>query len=102
MDSQRKKLLDTWFIRFGYGMDIIEKAYEITVGATNTASLPYAGAILERWNSEGLKTLADVEQAIEKAQLAKGQAQTSGNGSFDTDDFFEAALQRTYETAQKK
>ena len=100
--AKEKKLLDTWFIRFGYGMDIIEKAYEITVGATNTASLPYAGAILERWNSEGLKTLADVEQAIEKAQLAKGQAQTSGNGSFDTDDFFEAALQRTYETAQKK
>ena len=73
---------------------MVSRAYEMTVSATNEASVPYANAILERWNSEGIRTLEDVDKAEAKRnETSKGE---SGNGSFDTDDFFEAALKRSY------
>ena len=60
----------------------------------NEASVPYANAILERWFSEGIKTLEDIEKAEEK-RVEENQSEPK-DGSFDTDDFFEAALKRSY------
>jgi DNA replication protein DnaD len=62
------------------------------VNATGKASIPYASKILERWHSEGLKTPAEVESAEEKQS-----AQESEN--FETNEFFAAALRRSYGSA---
>ena len=77
-------------------LDMIKKAYEITVDSTNGASLAYANAILERWNSEGIRT---PEQADAEKQEKQAAAK---NGSFDTDSFFEAALQRSFSSDRKE
>ena len=69
-------------------MDVISMAYEIAVARTKEPSVPYTNAILERWHKEGLKNLEE----IEKAEAQKAPT----NGSFDTDDFFEAALKRSF------
>ena len=71
-------------------IEIIERAYEITVNATNTASIPYANSILESWYSKGYRTIEQIEEAEAQRKAQKVE------GSFDTDDFFEAALQRSY------
>ena len=77
---------------WGYGPEVIEKAFEATVSGTGgKASLPYANRILQRWHEEGLDTL--------EAILAGGTrptAQTADQSTFDTDDFFAAALRRSY------
>lgn len=94
LTSKEKKMLKKW-CEFGYGIDVVQRAYEITVGATNTPSPSYANAILERWNSEGLKTVAEIDAKLAEEAAAKGEGTTLGN-SFDTDDFFEAALKRSF------
>ena len=86
-------MLDAWS-SYGYGEDIIRRAYEITVGAINEPSLPYANSILERWHSDGLDTAAQIDAKLDAEREKKGQ--TPREGSFDTDDFFEAALRRSY------
>ena len=91
--SKEKKFIEAWFGKYGYNIDIVTRAYEITVNATGEASLPYANAILERWDSEGLRNIEEIDLSIEKKKNeTKGES-----GSFDTDDFFEAALKRSLE-----
>ncbi len=97
--SREAKMLRAW-ADYGYAdMDIITRAYELTVTATGEASVPYANSILERWHSEGLVTLADIDRSIaadrEKREGKKKGSGTLGN-SFNTDDFFEAALKRSF------
>ena len=94
LTSKEKKMLQKW-CEFGYGIDVVQRAYDITVSATNTPSPAYANAILERWNSEGLKTAAEIDAKLAEEAIAKGDGTSLGN-SFDTDDFFEAALQRSF------
>ena len=93
--TKENAMLDNW-ISYGYGEDIIRRAYEITVGAINEPSLPYANSILERWHSEGLDTAAQIDAKLDAEREKKGQAVMTG--SFDTDDFFEAALKRSFYT----
>jgi DnaD/phage-associated family protein len=92
LTAKEKKCIGNWFGKFGYGEDIITKAYEMTVAAINEPSVAYANAILERWFSEGFKTVEE----IDKAAAEKAESSSPEEGSFDTDDFFEAALQRSY------
>lgn len=93
--AKEEKMLSNW-TSYGYGEDIIRRAYEITVNATNKPSLPYANSILERWHSEGLDTAAQIDAKLDAEREKKGQAVMTG--SFDTDDFFEAALKRSFYT----
>ncbi len=100
LTTRETKMLSAW-LSFGYDIDIVREAYEMTVNATNEASLPYANSILERWNSEGLHTLEEIRSAneAEKAKKAAKKGSTELGNSFDTDDFFEAALKRSFHDA---
>lgn len=96
LTSKEKKQIDTWISTFKYDISIIERAYDITVGATSKPSVHYANAILEKWYAEGVRMLEDVD-----ALLAKREEEKKMEGSsFDVDDFFDAALRRSY--ADKK
>lgn len=87
--SKEKKFISSWVNDMGYSIEIIERAYEVTADATGKGSFAYANAILERWNSEGLRTLEDIESSDQKKNDVPKE------GSFDTDSFFEAAVRRS-------
>ncbi len=93
LTSKEEKQVNTWVNEYKFELGIIEKAYDITVGATNKPSIHYANAILEKWYAEGIRTLADVEALLEKREQEKAE---NGGSSFDVDDFFEAAIKRSY------
>ena len=97
LTSKESKMLAAW-LSFGYGVDIVRMAYEITVNATGEPSVAYTNAILEKWNANGWKTVPEIEAGM-TAEREKREGNTNkkelGN-SFDTDDFFEAALQRGF------
>ena len=101
LTSKESKMLRAW-VSFGYDIDIVRRAYEMTVNATNEPSMAYANAILERWNADELRTAADIDRAMEEQKSKKtGKAgntpkETVLGNSFDTDDFFEAALKRSF------
>ena len=90
--TKEKKQVENWISTYKFTLDILEKAYEITIGATNKPSIHYANAILEKWYSEGVRNMDDVDALIAKREEEKG---TEGS-SFNVDDFFDAALKRSY------
>ena len=85
-------MLEAW-TSYGFGIEIVRRAYEITISSTNTPSIPYTNAILTRWSSEGWRTAEEIDAHLAE-EAAQKNAPTLGN-SFETDDFFEAALQRS-------
>lgn len=92
LTTKEKNMVEKWVCGMRYGFDIIQMAYEITVNATTKPSIAYANTILERWYNEGYKTTKEIEQSIADYRRKKA----TGSSSFEVDDFFEAALQRTY------
>lgn len=98
LTSKESKMLASW-LSFGYDISIVRMAYEITVNATGEPSLPYTNAIIEKWNANAWKTADEIEAGM-TAEREKREGSTAGKkelgNSFDTDDFFEAALQRGF------
>lgn len=92
LTSKEKRMIENWVCGLQYPHEIIEFAYEITVDTIHEASFSYANTILERWHAEGYQTLEDIKTAIAEYRRQKDD----GRSSFDVDDFWEAALKRTY------
>ncbi|MBR6727364.1 MAG: DnaD domain protein [Clostridia bacterium] len=93
LSTKESRMVEKWVCGMQYPHEIINFAYEISVDATKgEPTIPYANAILERWYAEGYKTLDDVQKAIADYRRKKN----NNTASFDVDDFFEAALKRTY------
>lgn len=95
--SDELGMFNEW-VSYGYGEDIIRCAYEITVNATQKPSIPYANSILKRWHDEGLASLAQINAKLDKEREKKGKAPAFG--SFETNDFYEAALNRSFYNGQ--
>ncbi|GEM_PF-1392964 len=92
LSAKEKKMVTAWTDEYGYEMDVVKRAYDVTVDAIGSPALPYANAVLDRWFRAGLKTLAEVENDV-KTHSAQG----NGAGStYETDDAFAEALKRSY------
>ena len=98
MTASEKSHIRQWTGEWAQSFEMIEKAYEITVENTGKMSIKYLHKILSNWHEEGYRCLEEVEEALEKYK--KGKEQSAGVGSFDTDEFFEAALRRSYENME--
>ena len=96
-----KKKFSTWLYEYQYGLDVITRAFEVTVDAKGSPNLKYMDAVLSNWNRDGLRTPADIEAAEARFQAQKADKMgkkpaADGAGSFDTDDFFAAAVRRSF------
>lgn len=89
-----KKHFCCWHDEYGYGLDVISEAYNITVEKTGKLSLPYLSKILENWNSKSLRSIEDIRSALSEYEKKK-EATTQSQSSYDVDEFFEAALKRS-------
>lgn len=95
-----------WLSDFGYGEDIIGIAYDITVNTTGKASVAYVDKIISKWHAAACRSVRDVEAYIERekssisqkkaAEKEKAADSRQKRGSFDTDEFFARALERSY------
>ncbi len=94
LTSKEKKQVEGWLSTMKFDLDVITRAYEMTVAAIQTPTIHYANSILERWAASGLHTLAEIEEADAK-RASQGKPTTAGN-SFDTADFFGDALKRSF------
>ena len=95
LTTKEKKFIESWTQTMGFSIEVIKIAYEITIDKINEPSLNYANAILESWNVNGLKTEEEVRARMAAEAEAKGEP--AAGKSFDSTDFFEAALRRSYE-----
>ncbi len=93
LTTKEKKFITSWTEKMGFDIEMIRLAYDITVDVTHEAAPAYANGILERWYADGIDTPEKVKAAAEKKNEERGQDISK---SFDNDDFFEAALRRSY------
>lgn len=91
LTAKENTYLYCWFNKFSASDELIELAYEKTVNATGKASIPYANSILARWHEKGIKTPDDVKKLSEKGNVGSMKAQ-----SFDVEDVFNRAIDRSY------
>ena len=102
LTAKEKKAFACWLDEWGFGIDIITRAYEITVDKISEPSVAYINRVLENWHKSGLNTLEAVEASLEtykknKLEAAHDTQTINGTESgFQTDEFFEAALRRSY------
>ena len=100
LTKKEENFIKKWTDTFKMPIEMIEYAYELTVNATNEASMPYANKILENWHNAGILTVEQAKSLEFEYKNAKQENQS--NASFDDDEFFEAALKRSYDNLGKK
>lgn len=89
---------------WGYDLDVVGIAYDIAVNATGKASLAYVNKILSGWHEAGARTAAECEAHVARerekrparAAKPKKEERSPTLQSFDTEDFFQKALERSY------
>ena len=96
LTSRERGFISTWGDVYGYGIDVIRIAYEITVDSIGEPVLAYMNSILSKWFEKGLLTEKDIKEAVKKDSM--GNKGADDGKSFDTDDFFAAALSKSYGT----
>ena len=94
--SQREKGHFEKWLDLSLEIELVRLAYDITIDKTGKASVPYCSKIIDNWISSGIKTYKD---ALASEDEKKKGASSS---SFDTNDFFEAALKRSYKKKEDK
>ena len=93
LTTKEKKYIVSWVEKMGFDLDMIRLAYDKTVDIKHEALPAYANGILERWYADGIDTPEKVEAAEQKHEEGKP---VRVERSFDSNDFFEAALKRSY------
>ena len=94
LTAKEKKFITSWVEEWGFGIEMIRLAYDKTVDGCGSPSAAYANSILDSWHSKGIDSPEKVADEDAKRTGAKlGEVKRS----FDSDDFFEAALKRIYE-----
>jgi len=98
LTPRENEYFSRWFVEWQYDFDIVRRAYDITVESTDNhkLSLPYLNKVLQNWHDSGYKTLEEVDAALAAYKTARDDTSVQ-QSSFDTDEFFELALKRSYE-----
>ena len=95
-----------WRAEFGFRYEIIYYAYQITLENRREYHLPYMDAILSKWHTHNLTTIEairaydkgfkeDKERAKQRAVAKAPINAPQQNSSYDTNDFFMAAVKRS-------
>ena len=105
LTAKEKGFVGDWTCKYGFGADMIEKAFENAAESTANPNLNYLHSILTRWFEEGIKTPLDADRDRENRKATASKATPAANvrsktpakaTSFDVDDFFAAAIQNGY------
>ncbi len=97
LTPKETKFFSAWAHDFHYDFDIIQKAYEVTVDIKGKPNLNYINSVLSNWDRDHLRTVEEIEahMAVHRAEQAQKPApKAQPSGSFDTDNFFDAAVRR--------
>ena len=108
LTPNEKTIIKKWLDEFGFGMDVLTLAYEITIDAKSKFNMKYMDSVLTNWHKLGLSSPDAIGEhnTRYRAEHAKAQEKASahvpGSGksddyqsSFDTDEFFYDAVRRS-------
>lgn len=99
LTAKENALAQKWIGEYDYDIEVIRLAYERAVPKVEKGSfMPYMGGILDRWFKQGLKSYEDISAML--ASYSKSRSESTG--SFDTDDAFEKAIEKTMRRMTEK
>lgn len=106
--KKEKNFFEKWSGEWNMPFEMIEYSFEITVNNTGKPSLDYMSKIISDWHAEGIMTVEAAEkkaearkEAVRYKSITKNSAPEEKGSSFDTDEFFEKALKRSYAMLEK-
>ena len=97
--AKQKSIFEAWVER-AISFELIKYAYEVTVDSGKNPSMPYMARIIENWISSGITTVKEAQDSQQKYREKQAKKNTPSYG--DADDFFEAALARSYNKDENK
>ncbi len=98
LSTKEKGFVAAW-VEADYAQELLQLAYDITVDATGKVAFAYMDKILQKWKAAGITTAKDAKEA-QNAHAAKTAPIKENGKSFEADDFFAAALQRSYQKSK--
>jgi DnaD/phage-associated family protein len=102
LTKKESGFIKQWIEDFNLPFEVIELAYQITIDSIKELSFDYMGKILSGWYAQGAVTVEQVNLAIEQRKKQKQEeAKASDFSSFDTDEFFSAALKRSMDAMKQ-
>lgn len=90
---KQRRFFNMWRAEYGFGADMIEVAYEISIDRTEKMSLEYMDKVLKSWHDSGIRTPSDVAAEHDKWVKAKANSPKKDNSkpessaSYDLDAF---------------
>ena len=105
LTAKEKEYIEAWTTTYAMPMDVITRAYEITVKNIDTPRMSYINKILSGWNENGIRTTEAVDAAEAEFEKKKSTSsrqkdadtQTPSSASYDVDTFIELAMNRTFD-----
>ena len=102
LTKAEKEHITKWKDVYKITSDMLEYAYELTANSASKPSIAYMSRILDRWYAQGITTLQQAKDSEINFKKTKEKPDENNDSSFDTDEFFNAALQRSYSNIGKK
>lgn len=85
--TKQQKFIDEWYEK-NFNLELIKYAYEKTVENIEKLSFPYINKILVVWQTQGLKTVEDVQNFEESSHKSYKQSKFGGNSDgFNAEDY---------------
>lgn len=109
LTAKERDYIHAWINTYSMPMDVITRAYEITVKNIDKPRMSYIDKILSGWNKNGIRTLdaviaAEAEFEMKKTAGAKGGQENAAAGqpsaSYDLDTFLALAMNRSFEDTE--
>ncbi len=103
--KKEKGFFEKWLAEWAMPFELVEHAFDLTVDKTGKAGLEYMSKILSDWHDSGISTVEQAEKASadyrSSSDYKKKFKETEKDeekplSSFNTDEFFEKALKRSY------
>lgn len=102
LTPKEREYLSCWTIDWNLSFELIELAYNEMMAAIPQPKFSYENGILKKWVEAGCRTKEDVASLSEKHKKSgKSEGKKKKEGSFNLDEFFEAATRRGASVSQK-
>lgn len=110
LSAKEKRFFDKWTEEWKFSFEMIRYAFDITVDRIGEPKLDFMSKILSNWKDSGITTLEQAEKSSleykssetyrKKYRDGGEKAGEEGEKTFNTDEFFEKALKRSYAMMQ--
>ena len=102
LTKAEKESITKWKDVYKVSADMLDYAYELTANSASKPSIAYMSRILDRWNASGITTLQQAKDSELDFKKSKEKPAENKESSFDDTEFFNAALQKSYNNIGKK